>query len=115
MITQEILYNLYLIECFSISQIMEKLNISRYKIEKLLKQFGIQKKTMSETLKSPKIQEQIKLTNLKKYDSEYYMGSPDFIQKSKQSKKYRYGNEIDNMDDIDRTVCQAVLDNFNEL
>ncbi|HEM4106548.1 TPA: hypothetical protein U1Y64_001487 [Streptococcus suis] len=29
--------------------------------------------------------------------------------------QYRYGNEIDNMDDIDRTVCQAVLDNFNEL
>lgn len=29
--------------------------------------------------------------------------------------QYRYGNEIDNMDDIDRIVYQAVLDNFNEL
>lgn len=29
--------------------------------------------------------------------------------------QYRYGNEIDCMDDNDRTVCQAVLDNFNEL
>lgn len=29
--------------------------------------------------------------------------------------EYRYGHETDFMDEIDRSICQEVLDNFNEI
>ena len=63
------LKELYFEEGYSISDLSEYYNCSRYVIDKLFMKNNIKRKSMSETLKSKKTNEKIR-TSLKKYDKE---------------------------------------------
>ncbi len=116
MISKENLYNLYILKNHSISHIIKEYRISRSKLEKLLNEYGIPKKTMSETLKSKSVQDKIKNTNLKKYNSQYFIGSKQFIEISRKSKKEKYGNEnYNNIEKQKKTVNSKSIDEKKQI
>lgn len=108
MINLEELKELYFIEGNSISDLCIFYNISRYKLERLFEENNIKKKSMSETLKSKKVNARLRES----------LNSSDKIaanEKRKETKLIKYGDEnYCNKEKIKKTKLERYSDeNYN--
>jgi len=126
-IAKEILEKLYIDEEYSISDLEQKLNVSRSRIEKLFIEYNIKKKTQSEILKSKRVKaktkntvneryggftfeskelrEKVKNTNIKKYGVENPAKCEKVKEKIKETKFERYGDENYNNIEKNKQTC----------
>lgn len=88
-VDEYILREMYL--TLSISKICEILDISRSRINKLFNEYGIEKKSMSDTIKLESVKNLFKETNLKKYGTEYYTQTPEYREKAVKTNIKKYG------------------------
>ena len=108
-ISEDELYNLYIIKNLSISEISNIFNVSEVAIYKRIKKYGIKKSLEKSKEKriqtylerygcenpaqNTKIQEKIKQTNLTKYGCEYVSQSKEIKEKIKHTNLEKYGCE----------------------
>jgi hypothetical protein len=96
-VDETILRELYL--TLSISKICEILDISRSRINKLLDEYNIKKRSMSDTIKLDSVKNLFKETNLKKYGTEHYTQTSEYKENLNKISLERYGTNYPSQSD----------------